>query len=79
MASVNDGHSTTFASIAFHRAPNTADPSTVIKSTTCTGGSNGALGGCGTSKGGLGGATEAVGLIRLFSGISVSLSAYRRV
>jgi hypothetical protein len=45
IASVNAGHSTIFASIPFHRAPNTADPSTVIKSTTCAGGSNGALGG----------------------------------
>jgi hypothetical protein len=45
MASVNAGHSTIFASIAFHWAWNTADPSHVIKSTTCTGGSNGALGG----------------------------------
>jgi hypothetical protein len=45
MASLNAGHSTIFASIALHCASNTADPSMVIKSTTCAGGSNGALGG----------------------------------
>ena len=44
-----------FASIPRHTAPNTADPASVIKSTTCTGGTNGASGGCGCSSGGIGG------------------------
>src|SRR5271166_2654951 len=73
MESDSAGHSTIFASFAFHRAPNTADPATVIRSTTCTGGSAGAIGSCGARRGGVVGATEAVGLVRLFSGISVSL------
>src|SRR5437870_5601836 len=79
MASVSAGHSTIFASIALHCAPNTADPSAVIRSTICTGGTNGATAGCGISKGGIAGATEAVGLVRLVSGISVFLSSDRRV
>ena len=75
MASLSAGHSTIFASFALHCAPNTTDPAAVIRSTTCTGGTKGAIAGCGISRGGIAGATEAVGLIRLFSGISVSLFA----
>src|SRR5271166_6080537 len=70
MASLNAGHSTIFASIPLHRAPNIADPPLVIRSTTCAGGTKGATGCGGASKGGLGGGTETVGLIRLLSGIS---------
>ena len=54
-------HSISLASIPFQRAPNTAEPSSVIKSTTCTGGTNGASGGCGASSGGTGGGSECVG------------------
>ena len=62
MASDSAGHSTSFASFAFHRAPNAAEPSTVIRSTTCAGGINGAIGGCGMSSGGIAGGAETVGL-----------------
>jgi hypothetical protein len=44
-------------------APNTADPATVIRSTTCTGGVKGAIGGCGASSGLVGGGAETVGLM----------------
>jgi hypothetical protein len=57
------GHSTSFASFAFQRAPNTADPSTVIRSTTCAGGTKGAIDGCGMSNGGTAGGADAVGLV----------------
>src|SRR5437667_3569329 len=77
MASVNAGHSTIFASIPFHRAPNAADPADVIKSTTCTGGTKGATGSGGASRGGVVGSTEAVGLVRLLAGILESLSLVR--
>ena len=60
-----------FASIPFHCAPNTADPAVVIKSTTWTGGTSGATGSGGASKGGVVGKTDAVGLVRLFAGIVV--------
>src|SRR5215470_20153076 len=69
MASVSAGHSTIFASLAVHRAPNAADPAAVIRSTTCNGGTSGGIGGCGISSGGIGGGTEAVGLMRRLSGI----------
>src|SRR6516162_6166189 len=72
MASVSAGHSTILASLPFHCAPNAAIPATVIRSTTCTGGNAGAIAGCGISNGGIAGGTEAVGLMRLFSGISFS-------
>src|SRR5262249_48455783 len=72
MASVSAGHSTILASFPFHCAPNAAIPAAVIRSTTCTGGSAGAIAGCGISNGGIAGGTEAVGLTRLFAGISFS-------
>src|SRR5438067_5495646 len=72
MESVSAGHSTIFASIPRHCAPNTADPAAVIKSTTCTGGTKGATGWGGASKGGVVGRTEAVGLVRFFAGIAGS-------
>src|ERR1700736_587935 len=72
MASINAGHSTILASMPLHWAPNTADPAAVIKSTTCTGGTRGATGSGGASKGGVVGKTEAVGLVRLFAGIALS-------
>jgi hypothetical protein len=50
-----------FASVARQTAPNTAEPSTVIKSTTWTGGVNGASGGCGARSGGDAGGAETVG------------------
>ena len=62
MESDSAGHSTSFASIPFHRAPNAAEPSAVIRSTTCAGGTRGAIGGCGMSWGGIAGGAEAFGL-----------------
>jgi hypothetical protein len=70
IASLSAGHSTIFASFPRHSAPNTADPAAVIRSTVCTGGINGAIGGCGISKGGIAGGTEAVGRLRMFWGMS---------
>jgi len=61
IASASAGHSTIFASLARQRAPNAAEPSAVIRSTTCTGGTSGANGGCGASSGGTGGGREVVG------------------
>ena len=55
-------------------APNTAEPSGVIMSTTCTGGVSGAIGGCGASSGGLVGIAETVGLTYGFAGIGDVLS-----
>src|SRR5438128_158900 len=49
MASGIAGTSTILASVVFHCAPNTADPSLVIKSTTCVGGRAGAMAGRGAS------------------------------
>jgi hypothetical protein len=60
---VSAGHSTIFASIAFHRAPNAADPSRVIRSTTCTGGNDGAISGCVVSEAGFPGPMDVVGLM----------------
>src|SRR5262245_7544631 len=40
------------ASFTRHRAPNATDPASVIRSTTCTGGIDGARGGCGWSTAG---------------------------
>ena len=62
LESESAGHSTSFASIPRHTAPNTAEPSGVIRSTTCTGGVNGAIGGCGASSGLVGGGRDTVGL-----------------
>src|SRR5215472_11413997 len=70
IASLSAGHSTIFASRPRHRAPNTADPATVIRSTTCAGGTNGATGCGGASNGGRAGAAETVGLVHALSGIS---------
>src|SRR6202007_46162 len=72
IASDSAGHSTILASIPFQRALKTAAPLSVIRSTTCTGGSAGAIAGWGISNGGLAGGTEAVGRTRLLSGISFS-------
>ena len=66
------GHSTIFASFARHCAPNTADPSAVIRSTTCAGGTNGAISSGGASNGGIGGGIETVGLTYVFAGIFMS-------
>jgi hypothetical protein len=63
------GHSTILASNAFHRAPNAAEPAVVIRSTTCAGGTSGAIGGCGISKGDITGGAETVGLMYLSTGI----------
>src|SRR5262249_27549557 len=63
------GHSTVFASSPRHRAPNAADPASVIRSTTCEGGIDGARGGCGWSTAGTVGGTHAVGRTYLAAGI----------
>src|ERR1700751_4001585 len=69
MESVSAGHSTIFASLPLHCASNTGDQAAVIRSTTCAGGTNGATGCGGASKGGLAGGAEAVGLILLLASI----------
>src|SRR3989441_12949119 len=51
MASGIAGTSMIFASRVFHCAPNMADPSSVIRSTVHTGGSDGAMAGCGDANG----------------------------
>src|SRR5262245_51670822 len=51
MASGIAGTSMIFASLVFHCAPNMADPSNVIRSTIHTGGSDGAMAGCGAANG----------------------------
>src|SRR5882672_11186529 len=51
MASGIAGTSMIFASRVFHCAPNMADPSSVIRSTVHTGGSDGARAGCGEANG----------------------------
>src|SRR6266581_7592237 len=51
MASGIAGTSMIFASRVFHCAPKMADPSSVIRSTVHTGGSDGAMAGCGDAKG----------------------------
>src|SRR5215510_10602411 len=51
MASGIAGTSMIFASRVFHCAPKMVDPSSVIKSTVHTGGSAGAMAGCGEANG----------------------------
>src|SRR2546427_6624841 len=51
MASGIAGTSMILASLVFHCAPNMADPSSVIRSTVHTGGSDGAMAGCGAANG----------------------------
>src|SRR5262245_30106293 len=51
MASGIAGTSMILASLVFHCAPKMADPSSVIKSTLHTGGSDGAMAGCGAANG----------------------------
>src|SRR2546430_14823871 len=61
MASGIAGTSMIFASRAFHCAPKMADPSSVIRSTVHTGGSAGAMAGCGAAIGRTGGAAMMTG------------------
>jgi hypothetical protein len=68
---VNAGHSTTFASFTRPRAPNAADPASVIRSTTCVGGIDGARGGCGWSTAGTAGGNHTVGRTYLLAGIGI--------
>src|SRR5215831_4352069 len=51
MASGIAGTSMILASLVFHCAPKMADPSSVIRSTVHTGGSDGAIAGCGAANG----------------------------
>src|SRR5881409_3248588 len=66
---VNTGHSTSFASFTRHRAPNAADPASVIRSTTCVGGIDGARGGWSTAE--TAGGTHTVGRTYLLAGIGI--------
>src|SRR2546428_10861206 len=61
MASGIAGTSMILASLVFHCAPKMADPSSVIKSTVHTGGSDGAMAGCGDANGRTGGAAMMTG------------------
>src|SRR5438094_10667838 len=61
MASGIAGTSMIFASRVFHCAPNMADPSSVIRSTVHTGGSDGAMAGCGDANGRTGAAAMMTG------------------
>src|SRR5215469_3355682 len=69
MASGIGGHSTTFASMIRHSAPKAAEPSGVIRSTTCTGGRSGAI-----ARAGAGGGAAAM-LSASLGGISLSSTA----
>jgi hypothetical protein len=68
---VKAGHSMIFASFTRHCAPNAADPASVIRSTTCAGGIDGASGGCGWSTGETAGGTHTVGRTYLLAGIGI--------
>src|SRR5689334_22646339 len=68
---VSAGPSTIFASFTRHRAPNDADPASVIRSTTCDGGIDGARGGCGWSTAEVVGGTHTVGRTYLAAGIGI--------
>jgi hypothetical protein len=53
-------------------APNAAEPSGVIRSTTCTGGVKGAIGGCGANSGFIGGGRERVGRVYVVFGMFIT-------
>src|SRR2546427_12204935 len=61
MASGIAGTSMILASRVFHCAPKMADPSSVIRSTVHTGGSAGAMAGCGAANGRTGGGAVRAG------------------
>src|SRR5262245_7956072 len=72
--------STIFASMVFHCAPKTADPSGVIKSTTCAGVSDGGIlgsGGAGAVAEGAGACAVAIGATAAMSNAAAASSDQR--
>src|SRR2546425_9523831 len=72
MASGIAGTSMIFASRVFHCAPNRADPSSVIRSTVHTGGSDGAIAGCGAANGRTGVAAMMTGGATRWCGVGMA-------
>src|SRR2546429_5324273 len=72
MASGIAGTSMIFASLVFHCAPNMADPSSVIRSTIHTGGSDGAMAGCGAANGRTGVAAMMTGGATRWCGVGMA-------
>src|SRR4029450_10581524 len=71
MASGIAGTSMILASLVFHCAPNMADPSSAIRSTVHTGGSDGAMAGCGAANGRTGGAAMMTGGATRWCGVGL--------
>jgi hypothetical protein len=72
MASGIAGTSMIFASRVYHCAPKMADPSSVIKSTVHTGGSDGAMAGCGDANGRTGVAAMMTGGATTWCGVGMA-------
>src|SRR5215470_5601861 len=72
MASGIAGTSMILASRVFHCAPKIADPSSVIKSTVHTGGSDGAMAGCGAANGRTGVAAMMTGGATRWCGVGMA-------
>src|SRR5882724_7395519 len=72
MASGIAGTSMIFASRVFHCAPKMADPSRVIRSTLHTGGSAGAMAGCGEANGRTGVAASMTGGATTWDGVGMA-------
>src|SRR4026208_1674861 len=72
MASGIAGTSMILASRVFHCAPKMADPSSVIKSTVHTGGSDGAMAGCGEANGRTGVAAMMTGGVTRWCGVGMA-------
>src|SRR5512132_1713910 len=72
MASGIAGTSMIFASLVFHCAPKMADPSSVIRSTIHTGGSDGAMAGCGAANGRTGVAAMMTGGATRWCGVGMA-------
>src|SRR5712691_173439 len=72
MASGIAGTSMILASFVFHCAPNRADPSSVIRSTVHTGGSAGAMAGCGAANGRTGVAAMMTGGATRWCGVGMA-------
>src|SRR5262249_8353429 len=79
MAFAIAGPSTILASIVFHCAPNAADPSGVIRLTTCAGGSDGGIcgrgGGVGAAVGGAGPSAVDIDAIIIWTATSATYPA----
>src|SRR5262249_10545832 len=79
MAFAIAGPSTILASIVFHCAPNAADPSGVIRLTTCAGGSDGGIcgrgGGVGAAAGGAGPCVVDIDAIIIWTATSATYPA----